>query len=80
MCGKTIDCQCGGTEAVRKFTPCPCPKCNHKVLIDKIKIKTTSDFAGAVCQNCGYTVTYDDVIAQATKIIQGWQGTVQSRK
>ncbi len=55
---------------MRKVTPCPCPKCNHEVLIPKIKIKTVSDSAGTVCQNCGYIVTEEDVIAQALKAVE----------
>jgi len=55
---------------VRKVTPCPCPKCNHEVLIAKIKIKTDSDFASAVCQNCGYIVTEEDMAAHALKVVE----------
>ena len=80
MYGKTIDLQRGGHEAVSKATYCPCPKCNHEVQIARTKIKSVSDFAGSVCQNCGYIVTYDDVISHAAKVVEGWQRTVQARK
>lgn len=52
---------------MRRVTPCPCPKCNHEVLIPKIRTKTASDFPGTVCQNCGYIVTEEDMVAQALK-------------
>jgi len=80
MYGKTIDLQRGGHEAVSKATFCPCPKCNHGVQIARSKTKSISDFAGSVCQNCGYIVTHDDVISQAAKIVEGWQRTIQARK
>ena len=80
MYGRTIDLQRGGHEAVSKTTYCPCPNCNHEVPIARTKTESISDFAGSVCQNCGYIVTHDDVISHAAKIVEGWQRTIQAGK
>jgi predicted RNA-binding Zn-ribbon protein involved in translation (DUF1610 family) len=45
-----------------------CKKCGSEVFVTAAKPKTLADFYGAVCQNCGTTVTQDDIKAQTLKI------------
>jgi ribosomal protein S27AE len=47
-----------------------CPKCGTTEFKVPSRPKTIEDFIGAVCSNCGGTITEDDIKAQALKIAE----------
>jgi len=61
---------------MRKVNRLACPKCNKDVLTPRTKIKYASDHAGAVCQNCGYTVTWEDLAAEGLRIVERMQSRI----
>ena len=44
-----------------------CPKCGNKVLKVGTEPITLNDFFGAVCSNCDYAITEDDVRTQTIR-------------
>ena len=61
---------------MKRVTSLACPKCNKDVLIPRTKIKYASDHAGAVCQNCGYTFTLEDLAAEGLRIVERMQSRI----
>ncbi len=46
----------------------PCPKCGNKTFRATAQPEGIDDLKGAVCTNCGYAITEDDIKAQAVDI------------
>lgn len=47
-----------------------CPQCGNERFEVSAQPKTTNDFIGAPCANCGRRITEDDLKAQATALIE----------
>ena len=47
-----------------------CPKCQTTEFEVSAHPTTIEEFVGAICQNCGATITEDDIKAQAMKIAE----------
>jgi len=45
--------------------PFSCPRCHGEQFKVAAEIKNLEDFNGAVCTNCGYVMSADDVTKQA---------------